>query len=77
MAKVKGVMIPALDPDLESEVHLFGNSDLLKSDNFRGVMILDPDPESDFQPLRDSGSGFRSRKKLNRNMINTSSQSSE
>ena len=45
---------------------------------YRCFMIppLDPDPELDFQPFGDSGSGFRSSKMVNRTTYNTSSKSS-
>ena len=60
-------MIPALDPDMESDFQLFGDSGSgfrsskkRNRNTYKGVMILahDPDPESDFHPFGDSGSIF-------------------
>ena len=69
-------MIPALDPDPESEFQLFGNSNSGFESNrnchyytYTGIMLLalDPDQESDFQPFGYSLPRFRSSKKRNRN----------
>ena len=72
-------MIPALDPDLESDFQLFGDSvSGLKSSKkwnrtaYRGVLILAlyPDAELDFALFGDSGCGFESSKKWNRSTSN-------
>ena len=69
-------MIPALDPDPESEFQLFGNSNYGFESNrnghhntYTGIMlgIIRSDQESDFQPFGYSLSRFRSSKKRNRN----------
>ena len=72
----RGVIIPTLDPDPESDFQLFGDSlsgfgcnKKQNRDTYRGVMILglDSDPESDCQPFGNCVSGFGSIKKQDRN----------
>ena len=62
---IRGVMIPTLDLDPDSDFKLFGDSGFGTSEKqnhntYRGVLTLalDPDSESDFQPFGDFG--FRS-----------------
>ena len=70
----RSVMIPALDPDLESDLQLFGDSRSgfgsnknLHHNTSLEVLGLDVDPVSDLQSFGNSESGFRYSKKWNRN----------
>ena len=66
---IRGVTIPTLDSDPDSDFKLFGasgsgfrTSEKQNHNTYRGVLTpaLDPDSESDFHPFGDFGSGFRS-----------------